>query len=189
MQQTASKGPFMVPTASIMIHPATALQSPVVPPPFPHLAVVALPAQPVVPPPRSVVQQSVTVATVNPALLHLQDPPFRPVFIPPGQPRSSLSLSTLISPRVTPTDQTRFKEPQDPTRTHFLPHYALATMVGPQGLVKWVSLEPGASGFQLLVHVKDDTDPAFIQGSSAWPAAARYLLTASLQGRVANWDL
>jgi hypothetical protein len=184
----------MVPTASIMVHPTMMPQRVAVSPQSLDLLEASLPERPVAPPPRAVVlpaavQKSVTVATVNPAILHLQDPQFRPVFIPPGQPRSSFSLPTLITPSAAPTDQTLFEEPQDPTRKHFLPHYSLATTASPQGPTKWVSLEPAATGFQLVVHLKDDTDSALAQGNSALPAAARYLLTANLQARVANWDL
>ena len=135
------------------------------------------------------VQKSATVATVNPAIVHLQNPQFTPIAVPRGQPRSSFHAPTLVSPLPTPTDNTLFEDPQNPSTRHFLPRYVIAAVAGSQGRMKWVSLEPAAAGFQLIAHLADSTAPALAQGNTPLTVAARYLLTATLQGRIVTWDL
>ena len=136
------------------------------------------------------VRKSMYVATVNPAILLFQNPllgrfgrPYR------GSPRDGFALPVLISPTTTPTDQTLFEEPLDGTKKHYLPLYGIATTPGGSGSVKWVSLEPSGQQFQLTVHLADVTDPSVTASNIRQDATARYLLTANLQGRVANWDL
>jgi hypothetical protein len=122
----------MTPTASIIVHSASVMANPQLmqqavvgsAPPSDHVVASSL-AHSAAPVSGRVVvsatvQKSSTVASVNPAILHLQHPEFRPVFIPQAQPRSSFSLPTLISPDVQPTDHSLFEEPQDCGGSGFL---------------------------------------------------------------------
>jgi hypothetical protein len=136
------------------------------------------------------VRKSMYVATVNPAILHFQNPSLGGFGRPSqGSPRSGFALPVLISPTPTPTDQTLFEEPLDPTKKHYLPLYGTATTAGGSGSVKWVSLEPSGQQFQLTVHLADVTNPSVTASNIRQDATARYLLTANLQGRAVNWDL
>jgi hypothetical protein len=136
------------------------------------------------------VRKSMYVATVNPEILHFQNP-LLGVFGRPsqGSPRSAFALPVLISPTPTATDQTLFEEPLDSTKKHYLPLYGIATTPGGSSSVKWVSLEPSDQEFQLTVHLADVTDPSVTASNIRQDATARYLLSANLQGRVVNWDL
>lgn len=135
------------------------------------------------------VQNSLTVAMINPEILHFQNPRFVEFGgVAQGSPRQSFALPVLISPTASPTDQTLFEEPQDPTKKHYLPSYGIAATASGGGPVKWVSLAPSANGFQLIVHLAEVTDPLVAKNNLRVDAPARYLLTANLQGRVANWD-
>jgi hypothetical protein len=136
------------------------------------------------------VRKSMYVATVNPAILLFQNPLLGGFHRPSqGSPRGAFALPVLISPTVTPTDQTLFEEPLDGTKKHYLPLFGVGTTSGGSGSVKWVSFEPSGQQFQMTVHLADVTDPSVTASNIRQDATARYLLTANLQGRVMNWDL
>ena len=128
-------------------------------------------------------------ATINPALLHLQNPKFQPP-PSPGQVRSSFDLPTLIAPATAATPDMLFTAPRDPAKRFFLTHYGIAIAPGAGPRSQWVSLELTAAGYRLTVHLTDTTPPALSTGNTRiTPGAVRYLITASLQGRAVNWDL
>jgi hypothetical protein len=63
------------------------------------------------------IQRSTNVAMINPAIIHLQNPPFGGFGGGvQGLPRQIFTLPVLISPTASPTDQTLFEEPQDGTK-------------------------------------------------------------------------
>src|SRR5437016_5742190 len=113
-------------TSPFLIHPAAGVSA------ASELQLHALPQTAALSTPRpaiavaSMIVPSATVATANPAFQHLQNPLFRPIYIPPGAARTSFALPTLISPSPAPTDQTLFEEPQTSANKHFLPRYGIA---------------------------------------------------------------
>lgn len=133
--------------------------------------------------------RSTNLATVNPALLHLQNPHFRPILIPHPMPRASFSMPTLISPVAQPIDQTLFEDPKAPSSRFYLPVYGIASTAGSVGRAKWISLSPSDSGFQLSVHLSETTSPSLSQGASRLDAPTRYLISANVQSRLTSWDL
>jgi len=166
--------------------------------PPPHVSATAPPAQPptAVATPSAQLSNSVNVAiaktpataTINPAILQFQNPRFRPPLVHP-QARTDFDLPTLIAPASPPTDQMVYEAPKDSSKRFFLPHYAIAVAPGAVGRTKWVSFEPSQGGYLLTIHLADVTPPALSQGNVRLDPPTRYLISASLQGRVANWDL
>jgi hypothetical protein len=135
------------------------------------------------------IQRSTNVAMINPAIIHLQNPPFGGFGGGvQGLPRQIFTLPVLISPTASPTDQTLFEEPQDGTKKHYLPRYGIAATASGGSHVKWVSFEPSTNGFKLIVHLAEVTDASVVTGNLRQDDAARYLLTANVQGRIASWD-
>jgi hypothetical protein len=152
-------------------------------------AVLVHPAQAVAPHPVPLVVNRVNYATVNPALLHLQNPKFQPPRSP-RQVRTNFDLPTLISPATAATPDMVFSAPRDPAKHFFLTHYNIAIAPGAGPRAQWVSLESTAAGYRLTVHLADTTPATLSTGNTRiTPGAVRYLITASLQGRVVNWDL
>ena len=179
---------MVVPQAGfVMLHPAVMAAGATTP----HPAVAAPQSRIATPIAVPVaVHNSPSVATINPAILHWQNPQLGGfVAGAQGAARTTFQLPTLISPTASPTDQTLFEEPQDATKKHYLPGYAVAATAGAAGPAKWVSLEPAASGYQLIVHLAESTPAALATGNTRQDATTRFLLTAVLQGRVASWDL
>lgn len=127
------------------------------------------------------------IATANPAILHLQNPAFRPIWYLRPQQRSQIALPTLVSPSNAPTDQALFEEPQDASKKHVLPLYDIASTAGSAGRQKWVSLAPSDAGFQLAVFLTER--PPVAVGVQRIVADTRYLITATVQSRVVSWDL
>ena len=166
-----------------LIHPAVnvAAMSPSV-----AVRPLAQPVRPVIAVSPTIVSAT-NVATANPAILHLQNPAFRPIWHFRPQQRGQIALPTLVSPSNAPTDQTLFEEPQDASRTHVLPLYAIASTAGSAGRQKWVSLAPSDAGFQLAVFLNER--PAATGDAQRIAADTRYLITATVQSRVVSWDL
>ncbi len=163
-----------------LIHPAApnatlAVQPQVQPAPRPAVAV------------SPTILSATNVATANPAILHLQNPAFRPLWFVRPRPRNQIALPTLISPASAPTDQTIFEEPQDGSRKHILPLYDIANTAGSTGRQKWVSLAPTDAGFQLSIFLTER--PSAVANAERIAADTRYLITATVQSRVVNWDL
>jgi len=158
---------------------------------------VATPAasKPAAPPPHAPVAVSPTLlrsthmATINPALLHFQNPHFRPIFIPQPQPRANFSLPALVSPLAQPTDQTLFEDPKDPAKKFHLAVYGIASTAGSAGRAKWVSFLPTGTGFELNIHLSETTGAALAQSSDRLDATTRYLISANIQSRLVTWDL
>jgi len=135
------------------------------------------------------VRNSVSQSTVNPVLIYLQNPVLGGWQFGKPKPRSAFSLPTLISPVSSPTEQTLFEEPQDPSKKHYIPQYAIATRGSGGGMVKWVSFAPTAQGFVLTVHLSDTTSASLSTNNMpVKPNSTRYILTANLQGRSMSWD-
>lgn len=135
------------------------------------------------------VRSSVTQSTINPALIYIRNPVLGGWQFGRPQPRSAFSLPTLISPVSSPTDQTLFEEPQDPSKKHYIPQYAIATRGSGGAMVRWVSFAPTAQGFVLTVHLSDTTSASLSTNNTAVkPNSTRYMLTANLQGRAMSWD-
>src|SRR5262249_12061931 len=153
----------------------------------PMTAVTPAPATSV-PVPRTI-QSSVTLATVNPAILRIQPQLMGMAGDASGEPRASFQLPTLISPAAAPNDATLFEEPQDSAKKHYLPQYAIATTNDGVRSLKWVSLEPNGAAYRLVVHLADVTSAAVAQPNIKQSAGTtRYTLSANLQGRIVNWD-
>lgn len=153
----------------------------------PQAASAALAARPATAIASSVVR-SATVATVNPAIMHMQVAKFRPILVTPATPRDSVTLPTLISPTPSPTDATLFQEPEDPARRHFLPVYGIAATSGSTGSQKWVSLSASDHGFELDIHLTETTSTEIASNIPIY-TDARYLITASLDSQIVTWDL
>jgi hypothetical protein len=152
-------------------------------------AVLVHPAQAAAPQSVPLVVNRVNYGTINPAVLHLQNPQFQPP-PSPGQVRTSFDLPTLISPATAATPDMLFSAPRDPAKSFFLTHYGIAIAPGAGPRAQWVSLESTAAGYRLTVHLIDTTQTALSTGNTRiTPGAVRYLITASLQGRAVNWDL
>jgi hypothetical protein len=135
------------------------------------------------------VRNSVTQSTINPVLIYLQNPVLGGWQFGKPKPRSAFSLPTLISEVTSPNDKTLFEEPQDATKKHYIPQYAIATRGTGGGMVKWVSFAPTAQGFVLSVHLSDTTSASLSANNTAVkPNSIRYMLTANLQGRAVSWD-
>jgi hypothetical protein len=146
--------------------------------------------QPRVVPVETAVRSAVNLATVNAASIHMLNPQvigFVP--IPLGQPRGAFSLPTLISPTISPAEQTLFEEPRDPAKKHYLPRYDLATIQGASRLLKSVVLRPSQNACELVVNLTEVTTPASSAGNIRQDAAARYFLTGTYQGAAMSWDL
>ena len=136
-----------------------------------------------------VVVNRVNYATVNPALLHMQNPQFQPPPTP-GQVRASFDLPTLIAPASAATPDMLFSAPRDPAKGFFLTHYGIAIAPGARPRAQWVSFESTAAGYRLTVHLADTTPAALSTGNTRiTPSAVRYLITASSQAGTVNWDL
>ncbi len=159
----------------MLVHPAAVV----------HVAPAAGAAHPVVAHPM-VVHQASNVMTANPNLIHWINPIFNLWAMP--RPRTQFALPQLISPVPVPTDQTLFEEPQDATKKHYLPGFAIATTGSGIQVMQWVSLEPTGNTFQLVVHLAPTTAPALATGHVRIDAPTRYMLMANLQGRAASWD-
>lgn len=183
--------PVLSPTAAVLhVQPNLAFAAAATMPITAHVAgTVATPtASASVAVPRTI-QSSVTMATVNPQILRLQPQLIGMAGDAGGAPRASFQLPTLISPTASPTDMTLFEEPQDPTKKHYLPQYAIAVTTDGIRPLKWVSLEPNGAAYRLIVHLADVTSTAIAQPNIKQSAATtRYTLTADLQGRMASWD-
>ena len=132
--------------------------------------------------------KSPNIATINPAILHFQNPQFRPPLVRP-QARTDFDLPTLIAPAAVPTDALVYEAPKDSSKRFFLPGYAIAAAPGGVAQAKWVSFEPSGGGYLLTVHLADATPAALSQGNARLDPPTRYLISASLQGRAAKWDL
>jgi hypothetical protein len=133
---------------------------------------------------------SLNVATINPNLLRFHNPGFRPpILTNQGVDRTTLSLPTMISPSATPDDQMLFEDPQDATRKFFLTRYQIATTATGSTVGKWVTFAPDGASFLLTVHLADTTAPSQVQGNGRLSPDTRYLISATLQGRIATWDL
>ena len=192
------------PTPQIAPHPAVPARPPVAPHPVipvhpappaaapPHPGSVAVPP----PPPRPPVNVPVTInkppnlVTVNPGIIHLQNPQFRPP-PPPPVPRTAFDLPTVIAGNANVSDNSIFQAPKDPSRRFYLPHYGVAPSPGADGHTPWVEFQPSGSGYQLIVHLNDVTPPPLSQGNGPLQqgVGTRYLIAASLQGRAVSWDL
>jgi hypothetical protein len=152
-------------------------------------AMLVHPAPAAAPKAVPLVVNRVNYATINPAVLHLQNPHFQPP-PSPGQIRTSFDLPTLISPATAATPDMLFSAPRDPAKRFFLTSYSIAIAPGAGPRAQWVSLEPIATGYRLTIHLADNTLATVSTGNTRiTPGAVRYLITASLQGRVVNWDL
>jgi hypothetical protein len=136
------------------------------------------------------VLKSSDVATVNSNFIRFLNPNFRPPLVfPIGQPRAALNLPTLVSPTGTPTDATLFEDPQDATHKFFLTDYAIASTGAPAAAGKRVTFAPSATGFVLTVNLADVTAADKVTGNGRLASDTRYLLTATVQSRIINWDL
>lgn len=152
-------------------------------------AVLVHPVQAAAPQSVPLVVNRVNYATINPVVMHLQNPQFQPP-PSPGQLRTSFDLPTLIPPAIVPTSDMLFSAPRDPAKCFFLTHYGIAIAPGAGPRAQWVSLESTAAAYRLTVHLADSTPATLSTGNTRiTPGAVRYLITASLQGRVVNWDL
>ena len=130
------------------------------------------------------------VTTVNPALIHWQNPRFVPITTGGGQARTVFDLPTLAAPNAAPTDGTLFEAPRDGNKRFYLPRYAIAVTPGTGAKGQWVALKSTANGCRLTVHLADATPPALASGNAAVPSpSVRYLISATLQSRAVNWDL
>ena len=105
------------------------------------------------------------------------------------QARTDFDLPTLIAPAAVPTDALVYEAPKDSSKRFFLPGYAIAAAPGGAARAKWVSFEPSGSGYLLTVHLADATPATLSQGNAQLDPPTRYLISASLQGRAAKWDL
>jgi hypothetical protein len=152
-------------------------------------AILVDPAQTGTPQPVPLVVNRVNYASVNPAVLHLQNPPFQP----PGslgQIDTSFNLPTLISPSTAATPDMLLCAPCDPAKRFFLTHYGIAIAPGAGPQAQWVSLQSTVAAYRLTVHLADTTPTALSTGNTRiTPGAVRHLLTASPRGRAVNWDL
>ena len=74
-------------------------------------AVLVHPAQAAAPQSVPLVVNRVNYGTINPAVLHLQNPQFQPP-PSPGQVRTSFDLPTLISPATAATPDMLFSAPR-----------------------------------------------------------------------------
>ena len=168
------------------VHPAP----PVLMPPRPGAIVVPPPPPRPPVPVQVVIPKTPTVATVNPAIIHLQNPQIRP-FPPPPVPRTAFDLPTVIADSGAMTDDSVFQAPKDPSQRFYLSHYGIAPSPGADGHTPWVQFEPSGSGYQLTVHLVETTPPQLSQGATPLQqnVATRYLIAASLQGRAVTWDL
>jgi hypothetical protein len=142
---------------------------------------------------RSVVPTAVahspTQAMANPGILYMRNPILggwsqgRPL------PRTSFALPVLISPDAPPTESTLFEDPQDPSKKHYLPKYAIATVGSGGGQAYSVSFAANSDGFVLTVQLTDVTDASLATNDARIDATTtRYVLTANLQGLAASWD-
>ena len=128
--------------------------------------------------------------TINPAILRVPNPIFHPPgVIVQGVDRASLSLPTLVSPVANPDDGTLFEDPQGADRKFFLTHYAIAQTATGAAPGRWVTFAPQGAGFLLTVHLIDTTAAAQSQGNGRLTPDTRYLISATVQGRIATWDL
>jgi hypothetical protein len=92
-------------------------------------------------------------ATVNPVVLHLQNPQFQPPRIP-GQIRTRFDLPTLISP-ATSYARHAVQLAARPAERFFLIHYSIAIAPGAGPRAQWVSLESQAG----CIHCHRDDEP------------------------------
>lgn len=164
---------------TVMQHPIVRTAPAPAPAPAPVVRPVMIP---------TTVATSPTRMTFNPAFIYMRNPSFG-WFLGAPQQRGSFALPTLISPVAPPVDSTLFEEPQDATKKHYLPQYAIATRGSGGSTQRWVTFAPAAAGFTLTVHLADASPVSLAQGNTAIvPSATRYLLTANLQGQAASWD-
>lgn len=136
-----------------------------------------------------------TAARVAPAqsversLLIFRNPMLGGFFFPSlPRPRTAFNLPVLISPTVTPNDQTLFDEPQLGGEQHYLPRYELA-FTGSGNQTKFnVSLAVSSSGWLLTVNLKNVTPLTLMSNRKAEMPATRYFLQATLPDRTETWD-
>ena len=147
--------------------------------PDPSAASVAIPA---------VVTLANGVQTLDPATLHFRNPRFYPPLLRTW-PRSAFDLPTLVSPVSPATDQLLFEAPKNAAQKFFLPVYGVASVPGSGGHAVWIAFDTVGSGYRLTVNLIDVTPASLSQGNGRLAPATRYLITASLQGRMVSWDL
>jgi hypothetical protein len=142
---------------------------------------------------RSVVPTAVahspTLAMANPGILYMRSPLLGRWSQGSPLPRTSFALPVLISPDAAPTDTTLFEDPQDPSKKHYLPKYAIATVGSGGGQTYSISFAANSDGFVLTVQLTDVTDASLTTNDARIDATTtRYVLTANLQGLAASWD-
>ena len=145
----------------------------------PPAAAVALPA---------FVTTAEGIQTLDPATLHFRNPRFYPPLLRTW-PRSAFDLPTLVAPSSPATDQMLFEAPKNATQRFFLPGYGIASVPGSGGHALWIAFDTVGSGYRLTVNLVDVTPASLSQGNGRLSPSTRYLITASLQGRMASWDL
>ena len=131
----------------------------------------------------------VNYATVNPALLHLQNPQFQPP-PSPGQVRSSFDLPTLIAPASAATPDMLFSAPRDPAKRFFLTHYgiAIAPGAGPRVAVGVVGVDSSRVPPDRPLD-RHNARGAIHRQHSDHPRRCALPHYRLVQARTVNWDL